>query len=734
MELDDKDLVKINGIVEKVVFQNSENSFTVIEINYKGELISAVGLLSDIAVGEEVTLCGTWEHHSVFGRQFKITSCERHLPDNAAKLYKYLASGTIKGIGPKIALKIIEKFGEDSIDVLENDPGRLAGIPGISPKKAIDISNEFCSQFAMRKIIIELENYGIKPTECTSIYKYFGANAVQVVKDNPYILCGTIKGFDFEKAELLSSKFEVTPKAEYRNFAGIIHILKHNLKNGHTCIPKRKIYDPAKALLDIDELEFYRLIDELILSKQLVSAMINNEEYIFLPELYRAEMLSANKLNAILRFPPAHMASIDEDIDYLEKRNNIKYAEKQKEAIKTAYNKGLLVLTGGPGTGKTTVLKGIIDLFEKMHVNVLLCAPTGMAAKRLSQVTDHEAKTIHRLLEVEWDASDKPFFRKCAEDPLKCGALIIDEMSMVDVELFSSLMEAVPIGCRLILVGDPEQLPSVGPGNVLKDIINSEKLPVIALTEIFRQAQESLIVVNSHKIVHGEQPVLFDKKNDFFFIKREDSMHTANTVCELFSKRLPNAYNYNSLEDIQILCPSKKGDCGTENLNRKLQASLNPPAKSKIEIKTPSGRIFREGDRVMQIKNNYKIPWTKGYEEGEGVFNGDIGLLVKINITAGFMKILFDDRETEYPTDNLSELELAYAVTVHKSQGSEYPAVILPIMDCQPMLLFRNLLYTAVTRAKQLLIIVGDENKVTDMVNGTKVKKRYSALKTFLTE
>lgn len=728
----ENNIEKISGIVEEVVFHNEENNFTVIEISSKGELITAVGVINDISPGEEVTLDGNWDSHNVFGRQFKITSYYRSLPDTASKLYKYLASGTIKGIGPKTALKIIEKFGDKAFDILENDPERLSTISGISKKKAVDICTEFNQQYAMRRVLIELESYGINPSECTSIYKYFGANAVEIIKDNPYILCGTVNGFDFERAEIIASKLENSPKAEFRNSAGIIHIIKHNLGKGHTCIPTRKLLSPASGLLNISEQAVLHTIDDLILNRQLISDNVNNEEFLFLPDIYNAERNITLKLKTLLNFPPAYIDSLDKDIEYLEKRNNIKYAVNQKEAIKVALNKGLLVLTGGPGTGKTTTLKGIIDLLKKIGLDVLLCAPTGMAAKRLSEVTGNNAKTIHRLLEVEWDANDKPVFNKCIEDPLKCGALIVDEMSMVDVELFSSLLDAVPLGCRLILVGDPEQLPSVGPGNVLKDIIESGKMPVVGLNEIFRQAQESLIVVNSHKIINGEHPILNNNTNDFFFMRRNYSGLCSDTISDLFADRLPKAYDFDPLNDIQILCPSRKGDCGTENINKRLQDKINPSKKNKTEIRLPSGRTFREGDRVMQIKNNYKIPWTKGYEEGEGIFNGDIGIIVSINPAAGYMKILFDDKEAEYPTDNLSELLLAYAITVHKSQGSEYPAVIIPIIDCPPLLVFRNLLYTAVTRAKKILILVGDENIINKMVDSTLVQKRYSALKTFL--
>lgn len=723
----------ISGSVENVVFSNPENHFTVIEVNVAGgEIITAVGVIPEVSAGEDVTLHGVWDSHNVFGRQFKVSFCERSLPDTAAKLFRYLASGAIKGIGPKTAIKIIERFGENSFNVLENEPETLALVNGISKSKAVEICNEFNHQYAMRKLLIELETYGITSAECTAIYKYFGLNAVDTIKENPYILCGTISGFSFERTELLVQRMEVSPEKIYRNRAGILHVVRHNLGNGHTCIPRRKMIEPSCMLLAISEEEAQITIDDLIGKKKMISAEVNGEEFLFLPEIYQAEFDIAEHFRRINRFPPAMIRSVNADIDKIEKRNGIRYAEKQREAIQTASEKGLLILTGGPGTGKTTAVKGIIEIFENQDIEVLLCAPTGRAAKRLSEVTGREAKTIHRLLEVEWDENDKPVFRRNAKDPLTCGALIVDELSMVDVELFASLLDALPMGCRLIIVGDSDQLPSVGPGNVLTDLIGTGFLPMVCLTEIFRQAQQSLIVMNAHHIMAGEPLRLDAVDSDFFFMLREQPLQAAATVTELIAKRLPAAYGYSPLEDIQVLCPSRKGDCGTVNLNRKLQEALNPADKDKNELATPAGRLFREGDRVMQIKNNYKIPWEKDREAGEGIFNGDIGLLEKINYAAATMRIRFDDRVAEYPITNLSELELAYAVTVHKSQGSEYPAVILPVVDCPPMLMYRNLLYTAITRAKQLLIIVGNEQKITQMAANIKQKKRYSALKYFL--
>lgn len=728
---------ELSGVVENLVFHNETNGFSVLEINVQGELITCVGVMADAAPGEDVVLNGKWDSHSVFGRQFKFSSCVRSLPDTTSKLYRYLASGAVKGIGPKTALRIIERFGDDTMEVLESKPDLLAAVKGISKQRALAISEAFNQQYAMRKVMIELENYGVSSVECANIYKYFGVEALNTVRENPYILCGTVPGFGFDRVEKLSADMRLTPAPGYRNQAGVLYIIKHNMfKHGHTCIPTDKIIEPSMHLLGVTAEEAEQTVAELIQLKKLVLSKTEDRDFLFLPDTYRAERNVAERLHTMLRFPCASIRTADDDIARSEEENGIRYEEKQKQAIKTALEKGLLILTGGPGTGKTTALRGIIQVFERSRIDVMLCAPTGMAANRLSEVTGHEAKTIHRLLEVEWDESEKPVFRKDTENPLSCGALIVDEMSMVDVELFSALLDAVPLGCRLILVGDADQLPSVGPGNVLSDLIQSGRLPLVQLTEVFRQAKKSLIVTNAHRIIEGDHPVLDRKDGDFFFLKRESSLDTAKTVADLIANRLPMAYGFSPLDDIQVLCPSKKGDCGVENVNLRLQAALNPSDKTKSEVSTYGGRIFREGDRVMQIKNNYNIEWQREdeSESGAGIFNGDVGVIKKINYASGKMQICFDGRVVEYPTDNLSELMLAFSITVHKSQGNEYPVVILPLIDIPPMLTYRNLLYTAVTRARKMLIIVGSEEKINAMIANNKKNRRYSLLVHFLDE
>lgn len=722
---------QLSGIVDTVNFHNADTGFTVLELNAEGELITAVGNFYEIGPGEELVLYGSWTTHAMFGRQFKVDSYKTKLPETAASLLRYLSAGMIKGIGPKTAKKIIERFGENAFSVLEHDWERLTVIKGISKEKAELISNEFKKQFSIRHIMAELDSLGVRPSECIRIFKRFGGNSVDIVKRNPYILCSEVRGFDFERADEMAKKLPEKPDESFRNQAGILHVMRHNLGNGHTCLPKEKVIPPCVALLKVEKSVVLEELENLILLKELVSEKLDGKDFLFLPQIYKSEISAAEKLKILLKFPPVSKESNDADIDLIEKENGIFYAEKQREAIQTAAEKGILVLTGGPGTGKTTAVKGIIQFFEKQNLTVFLAAPTGRAAQRMSELCGKEAKTLHRLLEVVWNDEDHLEFSRNSLHPLDADAVIVDELSMVDITVFSALLSAIPFGCRLILVGDCDQLPPVGAGNVLLDIVNSGIIPVVRLTEIFRQARKSLIVMNSHKIVNGEMPYISAKDNDFFFMERNDSLEASKLVCDLMTKRLPAAYHYDPLSDIQVLCPSRKGDCGTMNLNIRLQKLLNPPDEQKEEIHS-LGRIFRMGDKVMQIKNNYDIPWEKNGETGNGIFNGDTGLIQKISRRENILSIDFDGRIAEYPIENCSDLELAYAVTVHKSQGSEYPAVILPISDVPPQLLYRNLLYTAVTRAKKILIIVGNLNKIIMMVENNKKNRRYSALRYFL--
>lgn len=729
----DSQLEELCGVVEDITYRREDTGFTVMDIFADDEYVTVVGVLPELSEGESVRIRGTWGYHATFGKQFKAQLCERSMPSSSADLLRYLSSGAVKGIGPATAKKIIERFGENSFDVLENQPERLAEIKGISLKKAKDISKIFNEQFAVRQIMISLERFGMTTHECLEAYKLYGANAVDMIKANPYALCSDVVGMGFERADAIASALPEPPDGAYRVSAGIVYVVKHNLNNGHTCVPRKKLIAPSSGLLETDESTIEAAIDSLTETGRLVSQMMNGKEFLFLPQIYAAEKLAAQRILIMTKFPPAGRVTVEEDIEKIEKEENIHYENKQREAILTAANKGILILTGGPGTGKTTTLNGILKLFELDGVDVALTAPTGRAAKRMSEITGKEAKTIHRLLEVEWDKHDRPYFSRNARNPISAGAVIVDELSMVDISLFASLLDALPLGCRLIMVGDSDQLPAVGAGSVLHDLILSDVLPVVELKEVFRQAMQSRIVTNAHKIVSGQMPELHDKSNDFFFMKRNSAYDAAATVAEICTVRLPKAYSYSPINDIQVLCPSRKGETGTVSLNKRLQAMINPPSPQKKELQSGS-RIFREGDKVMQIKNNYNIIWTKDSEEGTGIFNGDIGIVKKIDKLNGSLAVWFEDKEAVYSTDNLQELEHAYAITVHKSQGNEFNAVVIPVIGVVPQLCYRNLLYTAVTRAKKLMVMVGSEKQIHDMVKNNTRSLRYSALKYFLTE
>ncbi len=724
----------ITAAVEEVTFQNDTNGFTVMDVSIDDDYFTAVGVMPGVTAGETVTLTGNFTIHQSFGRQFKVTAFSRCMPETTEQIYKYLASGVIRGIGPKKAMLIVEKFGAETLDILDSSPERLASLKGISEEQARTIGEEFKKQYAMRTVMLGLEKYGFSPTECIKLFRKLGINAVKKVEENPYILCGLGIGITFERAEMIESKLPEKPLPDYRISEGIVHVVRHNsTSRGHTCIPREKLLKPCSDLLSVTQDEIDIAIDKLINTGQLKMHIIEGKEFVFLPSSYNSERKIADRIDIIANFPPAGAPRLADWIDEIENINNIKYEEQQRLAIATAAKKGLLVLTGGPGTGKTTTIKGIISIFEHQNLDIALAAPTGRAAKRMSEVTGMEAKTIHRLLEVEWDEDDKPYFRRNIENPLECNALILDELSMIDIHLFANLLEALPLGCRLILVGDSDQLPPVGSGNVLHDLILSEKLPIVCLTQVFRQAMESKIITNAHKIVVGETPDLSNDGKDFFHLERPNAFLSAQTVVSLCSERLPKAYGWDTLSDIQVICPSKKGETGTQNLNRLLQSALNPPHKDKGEI-TVAGQVFRTGDKVMQVKNNYNIEWESKDDKGRGIFNGDIGVLKSIDTKSGTVEVDFDGRETTIPGENLSELELAYAVTVHKSQGSEFKAVILPVIGLVPNLAYRNLLYTAVTRAKDMLVTVGSAEQIQYMTFNDKKAKRYSALKAFLEE
>lgn len=725
--------IRISGVVNHVTFTNKENGFTVLELESGDELVTAVGVMPELNAGELLELSGYWDFHASFGRQFKVEMCERRMPASAGDILRYLSSGGVKGIGSKTAVKVVERFGEETFEVLENEPERLAQIKGISLEKAKEISADFKKQFAVREIMIALERYGMTTAECVAAFRVFGARASDIITRNPYALCSEGVGFSFSRAETVAQALPSPPDKGYRLQAGVLHVMSHNLSNGHTCIPRDKLFAPCAELLSTNDDTVDITIDELVGSGRLVSRDINGREFLFLPYIYKAEKNAAEHIKQLLKFPPAGRPAPEKEVDRLEKQTGIKYGKRQREAIITAVEKGMLILTGGPGTGKTTTLNGILRFFEEDGLKVALAAPTGRAAKRMSEVTGRNAKTIHRLLEVEWDKNDRPQFSRNARNPLEANAVILDELSMVDITLFSSFLEALPIGCRLIMVGDSDQLPPVGAGNVLHDLISSGEIPVVELKEVFRQAMESLIVENAHRIVKGDAPILNVSDKDFFFIQNESPFLAAKTVTDLCTARLPKAYGYSPLDNIQVICPSRMGDSGTYNLNRMLQSALNPQDTAKAEI-TVAGTVFREGDKVMQTRNNYNIEWTSSDSEGTGIFNGDIGMLRKIDMRTRTVDIMFDDRKAVFPFESLQELELAYAVTVHKSQGNEFDVVVMPVAGVPPRLAYRNLLYTGVTRAKKMLVLVGSKRQVCAMAANDKKARRYSALEHFLKE
>lgn len=723
--------VSYEGTVEAITFQNIENGFAVLEFSSGGEYFTATGNVGHIFVGEKLILEGTFVVHPTFGRQLKITNAERSIPETADEMLMFLSSGMVKGIRERTAQKIVEAFGDKSFDIIEFEPEKLAKIKGITKERAMRISQEFIKYAGERNAVIALEKYGMTSAEALRVYKIFGSKAKDAVERDPYRLSCLSIGISFERACDIASRLEKKPIDEYRLQAGIIYVVRHNLNNGHTCIPRDALIAPCAGMLECSDDDIEINIDELITQKRLVSDIVNGRDFLFLPDLYEAEKNAARSLLFIKKFAAKSFPDIEEQIRKAEVAGGVCYSSSQLEAVKTAVEKGVLVLTGGPGTGKTTILRGILRVYRDLGIDVALAAPTGRAAKRMSELTGEEALTIHRLLEVEWDESDRPAFKRNCRNPLECRAVIIDELSMVDVQLFASLLEAVPIGCRLVLVGDADQLPPVGPGNVLHDIIASGALPVIELKEVFRQAMESLIIENSHRIVNGEMPELDERNKDFFFIETNSVSTVSDTIGNLLEVRLPKAYGYSPKEDIQVLCPSRKGETGTNNLNAVLQQRINPPEKRKKEHAF-GHRVFRVGDKLMQTKNNYDIEWNSDEKDGSGVFNGDIGLLEDIDEISRELTVRFDDRVAAFPFDCAEDLEHAYAVTVHKSQGSEFPVIVMPVIGINEYLQYRNLLYTAVTRAKEKLILVGSRQTVYNMVENNKKQKRYSALKSFI--
>mgnify|MGYP002519463344 CR=1 FL=1 len=727
-------LLNISGVVEEVIYKNTENGYIVLDLDSNGEQITVVGELGDIVEGERLELYGSYVNTAKYGRQFKAETCQRSLPDTPAEIRKYLGSGIIKGLGPALAKKIVDKFGADSLDIIDNDPLSLSEIKGVTADRALYISNEFRRLSGIKNVIEFLQQYQISPAVAVTLWRMYEADAINRVKENPYILCDEAIGVDFEQADAIAESLGLDKFNQNRVLSAIIYTLRRNSDAGHTCLPYTRLREVACDFIGVDEDSFDKGLQAGVEAGQLDALDISEKTYIYLHEYYRAETYIALRLAEMLKLSVPKIKDFADEIAGVEFTENIQYETLQKAAINGSLGNNLFILTGGPGTGKTTTLNGIIQILKRQKKTLALAAPTGRAAKRMSDLTGEDAKTIHRLLEVDFSKTDKLAFKRNERNPLKADVVIIDEMSMVDALLFESLLRAIKTGASLIMVGDSNQLPSVGAGNILRDLIAGGEIPTVELKEIFRQAAESMIVTNAHDIVNGEYPYLESKDNDFFFLPRQTEAECASAVCQLCEKRLPKAYGFSPLWDIQVLCPGKRGEAGTWNLNIELQKRLNPADGKKKEFRH-GGHLFREGDKVMQTKNDYDMTWSKDDGEvGRGVFNGDIGIIEKMDPIGRMMAIRFDDRVAEYPYDSANELDHAYAVTVHKSQGSEFEAVILPLFEANSRLYYRNLLYTAVTRAKKLLIIVGSAKAVMTMVDNNRKSGRFTNLRFMIKE
>ncbi|MBN2794378.1 MAG: ATP-dependent RecD-like DNA helicase [Clostridia bacterium] len=727
--------MEIQGTVVEIIFKNDENGYTIASIDDNMEMVIVVGYMPLIKEGEYMRFIGEPTFHKTYGEQFKVTSSEVIEPKEATGIIKYLGSGIIKGIGPSLAEKIVEVFKETALDVMRYNPEKLLVIPGIGKSKLEQIMASFAEQNAMSEIIMFLQKYNISVAYATKIYNTFKEKTIAKITENPYILAEEVKGIGFKMADEIAHMMGVENDSPYRLFSGIKHVLNSIVNNGHTFAFEHQLIMESCQNLEVTEEVVKQEITELILKGDLHRSEIEGEKAIYLTNYYNAELGVCKKLSH-LAYAHIDMINVDMDkeLEYCQQNQNIELAEMQKHAIKEAINHGVLVITGGPGTGKTTIINSIIEIFERQKLKVLLAAPTGRAAKRMSEACLKESKTIHRLLEYQYSDSGYLAFNKNSQDPLQADLIIVDEASMLDILLMYSLLDAISHGTRVIFVGDVDQLPAVGAGNVLSDMIDSEMIETVKLTEIFRQAKESMIVMNAHRINTGQMPTLNEKDQDFYFIKAGRPEEVVWNIVNLCKERLPNYYGFDSVRDIQVLAPMKNSPVGVFALNQELQFVLNPESKEKSEKKF-GDQIFRVGDKIMQIKNNYNIKWQKkyGFEKGEGVFNGDIGYITDIDTKSKTVSVLFDDeRDVIYEFSQMDELVLSYAVTVHKSQGSEFPVVVMPLYNIPPMLRNKNILYTAITRAKALVVLVGTLFQLQSMIENVSQIKRNSGLKMML--
>ncbi|MCQ2418606.1 MAG: ATP-dependent RecD-like DNA helicase [Clostridia bacterium] len=727
--MNDNELELISGDISAVVYQNPENGYAVIKLNTQGATVTVVGTIPMAAIGEQLVVTGKWVNHASYGRQFEAEFLERMMPQTRVQVLAYLSSRAIRGIGPATAEKIVNRFGTDALRIIEESPEELAEIPGISNTKAMAIGQYFAMMTGVRRLVEVLSVYHIPAEISVQLYRSFGERAMELLQENPYLLTEPAFGADFALVDAFALERGISGDDPRRVEAGFLFELSYNLSNGHVFLPEEKLIAATSALLELSEALIIQADERLLSHKRIVRDTVAGMSVIYLPEYHEAEIYLTSRFLQMAKATspaPAHLENI---LLAIEDKLSITYAEQQREALRCAACNQLMILTGGPGTGKSTSLAGMLELFDRMKLKTCLAAPTGRAAKRLSELTGRDASTIHRLLEVQMSSDGSMCFSHDEADPLRCDCLIVDETSMVDLLLMDALVRALKPSCRLVLVGDPDQLPPVGAGNVFSDLIRSGTIATVRLSQIFRQAQESLIVMNAHAVNHGQLPELRARDNDFFFLRRTDPAQALSLITELCSTRLPKNMGIDP-GDIQVLSPTRKGMTGTASLNNALQAVLNPASPSKKERQC-GDYIFREGDRVMQIRNNYDILWKRldGLGAGSGIFNGDIGRIVTIDTQDENVRIVFDDRVADYTFDMLSELEPAFAMTVHKSQGNEYRAVVLCCMGSSPYLLTRSILYTALTRARELLIIVGSEEIISAMVENDRRQKRYSGLK-----
>jgi exodeoxyribonuclease V alpha subunit len=733
-EKTEKALEHLEGTVEGIIFYNEENGFAIMDVSVEDELITVKGTILGVAEGEEIAAEGRYVSHPKYGQQFQAEVIQRTLPTTANAILKYLSSRAIKGVGPAIARRMVDAFGDKTLEVIEKDPQQLTRVRGISQDKARAIGEDFSRLYGIRTVMLFLSSCGLPPGVAIRVWKRWGAPALELIKDDPYVLCCDEIGVDFETVDAIAlEKLEIPPESYKRLCAGVTHILRHNSRQGHTCLPRQFLEETAGAFLELSPEQALDTIGEMEQDGDLVAYQTGGRSWLYLPELYAAETTIAGRIALMLQLASPPKGDWEAETDKLEASLGITYGAQQRRAIREAMENPIFILTGGPGTGKTTTLNGILTLLEQEGLKVALAAPTGRAAKQMTEVTGREAKTIHRLLEVE------PFretltFKRNEKNPIPVDAIIVDEMSMVDVLILESLFRGMKLSCKLILVGDSDQLPSVSAGQVLGDLIASGCVPTVHLDEVFRQAAESLIVVNAHAIVGGELPQLDKKDKDFFFLPRQSSRQVQELVADLCARRLPASYGFRPLWDIQVITPSRQGALGTRELNAILQARLNPEDPQKSEF-TALGRTLREGDKVMQIRNNYDIPWENDSgQKGEGIFNGDIGVIDMIDPSSKTILVRFDDIVVPYSFDSADQLEHAYAITIHKSQGSEFEAVVMPLMGSHRNLHYRNLLYTGVTRARKLLILAGEKDTVARMVRNNQRAKRYTNLRSMLEE